>query len=48
MIDVLGLEYPRENVTQTATLSKLTGTMGDRHGLGRYVLRWSYRLVGVC
>ena len=48
MIDVLALGDPRENVTQTATLSKLTGMMGARHGLGRYVLRWSYRLVGVC
>ena len=29
MIDVLGFEDPREYVTQTATLSKLTGTMGS-------------------
>ena len=48
MIDVLGCVYPRENVTQTVTLSKLPGTKGDRHGLGRDVLRWPYRLVCVC
>ena len=48
MIDVLGLEYIREKVTQSATLSKLTVTMGARHGLGRDVLGWSYILVSVC
>ena len=44
MIDVLRLENPRDNVMQTATLSKMTGTMGARHGLGRYVII----CVGVC
>ena len=38
MIDVLGLEDPRENVTQTATLSKLIGTMGARHVLAEMSL----------
>ena len=33
MIDVLGCGDVRENDTQTVTLSKLTGTMGDRRGL---------------
>ena len=34
MTDMLGCGDPRENITQTITLSKLTGTMGVRHGLG--------------
>ena len=34
---------PQENVTQTVTLSKLTGTMGAHHGLDRDTLGWSYR-----
>ena len=34
MIDVLGYGNPREKFTHTVTLSKLTGTMGARHGLG--------------
>ena len=34
MIDVLWCGDPRENITHTVTLSKLTGTMGARHGLG--------------
>ena len=32
MIDMLGCGDPRENVTQTVTLSKLAGTMGADHG----------------
>ena len=43
MIDVLGCGDPRENVTQTETLSKLTGTMGAHHGVDRDTLGWSYR-----
>ena len=34
MIDVLGYGDHRENVTHIVTFSKLTGTMGARHGLG--------------
>ena len=48
MIDVLRCGVPRENVTQTVTLSKLSGMKRAHHGLGRDVLRWSYRLVCVC
>ena len=46
MIDVLGCGDRRENVTQTVTLSKLTGTMGAIHGLDRDTLGWSY--ISVC
>ena len=48
MIDVLWCGDPRENVTQTVTLSKLPGTMGNHHGLGRDALIWPYRLICVC
>ena len=43
MIDVLGCGDAKEKVRQTVTVSKLTGKMGARHGLGRYVLRWTCR-----
>ena len=43
-IDVLGCGDPSENVTQNVTLSKLTGTMGALHGLGRDALRPPCRL----
>ena len=39
MIGVLVCGDPRENVTQTVTLLKLTGTMRARRGLGRDLLR---------
>ena len=48
MIDVLGRVDPRENLAQTVTLSKLTGTVGARYCLGRDVLRWPYRRASVC
>ena len=46
-IDVLGCGDPREKVTQSVTLSKLTGTMGAHHVLDRDTLGWSYRPVSV-
>ena len=39
MADMLEREDARENITQTVTLSNLTGTTGARHGLGRYIVR---------
>ena len=47
MISVLGCGYPRENVTQNETLSKLTGASGAHHGLDQGTLGWSYRPVCV-
>ena len=43
MIDMLGCGDPRENVSQTVTLSKLTGTRRAHHGLDRGTLWWPYR-----
>ena len=48
LIDVLGCGDPMENVTQTVTLSTLTGTMGAHHGLDRDTIGWSYRPACVC
>ena len=48
MIYLLGRGYVRENDTQTVTLSKLTGTMGARRGLGRDILGWSYTPAWAC
>ena len=36
MIDLLGCGDARETVAPTVPLSKLTSTMGARHGLGSY------------
>ena len=47
MIEVLGCGDPRENVTQTVILSKLTGTVRTHHGLDRDTIGWSYRPVCV-
>ena len=47
MIDVLWCGDPREKVTQTVTLSKLNGMMGDHNGLDGDTPEWSYRPVCV-
>ena len=48
IIDLLGCGDVRKNDTQTVSLSTLIVRMGDRHGLGRDILRWSYILASAC